>query len=1309
MRPGPGVLLRALLYTLASLVIVLALLVGLARLLLPRVPEYQDDIRAWASTATGYDIAFGGISASWPLSGPELTFMDVRLTRPGESQPVVTARQFSVGLSIFRSLRDGRPRPGRVAVRGSQLQVERLADGRVLVQGRTLADLLPAQTAERAELDLELDDIAFTYIDPRRQPQRLQLRLRRLQAGVRREHLSATLGIELPAQLGHLIEAQLALPLPLPEPLALPADWDAHVSGTAIELARLLAYVTGDAGALRGGAGDVDLRVNFRNGRWEQVAAQFSLGSVAVAGAAATTAYERISGRGQWQRVEGGWDASVTDLRLRRAGRDAPATTGELQQREAGEGAPVRWTASAGFLRLDDLFPLVRAGLAGTALEARLPRQLAGDLRDITAEFAVRSGERTRYSVRFGFTHMALANATGEVAATGLTGRLAADSEGGRLELASSDVTLTLAEWFRNPLPARSLQGMLVWRRGPEGVRFLSDDIQLKTAAIGISSRLELVFPPDGGSPVLDLTARASATEAPQVLHFLPLRHFPPQVGDWLERAVVAGRVPVAEGVFRGPLHAFPFDHGEGQFRISMQLEDGTLDYADDWPRVEGLDAEVVFDGASMSSTRNRARVGNLPVQDFVVRIPDMRKGVLAVSGQQRTGLGEVLEFLRATPVAGHVGPILQRTRASGPADVAMRLALPLTDTAAWDLKLLLDARGCRLALAGLPLDLKDLRGRVRLQNTRFHADGMQAVMLGEPVRIGLAPEVGAGAVTTAQLATLAGATPVSRLTSTFSLPLREYFDGQLGWQATVRIPESAAGATAQPLTVAIHSDLRGVTSTLPAPLRKEASAAWPGDVVLAFPRADTIEVRARLETPFAAALRLVSAGDQWHIERGALRAGQGAVELPARRGVEVSGQVASLDVSDWLAVGDSGAGGSGGHGFRDTFRDFVFDAGRVSVAGQVLHNVQATVRRGADSWQVSVNSPNAVGDIMIPFDTAARPMRLDMKKLWLGEEAPGQAAGGRTDPRNLMAIDARIADAALGDWHLGQLELVVAHAPDGLVVQRLAAHAPSFTLDGGGGWRVQDDDPARQETRLAVTLESSDVAATLTQLGFGADISGKSARVTADLAWPGGPASDFLRRATGHIGVEVKSGQVSEVEPGSGRLVGLLSVSALPRRLALDFHDVFDKGLSYDTIKGDFRLGGGSAYTCNLGVSSPAVEIAIIGRTALAERSYDQMAVVRPQLATTVLTAGGAVLGGPVGGVTMLLISQMFRKSLGNLGESYYHVSGGWDRPEVTRVPGGEVDAGAFKDCEKEIGAALASPPPAAAPAAPPPSPPGR
>jgi uncharacterized protein YhdP len=143
--------------------------------------------------------------------------------------------------------------------------------------------------------------------------------------------------------------------------------------------------------------------------------------------------------------------------------------------------------------------------------------------------------------------------------------------------------------------------------------------------------------------------------------------------------------------------------------------------------------------------------------------------------------------------------------------------------------------------------------------------------------------------------------------------------------------------------------------------------------------------------------------------------------------------------------------------------------------------------------------------------------------------------------------------------------------------------------------------------------------------------------------------------------------------------------VTSLPRRLSLDFSDVFNEGLAFDRLSGDFRLDGGSAYTCNLGLEGDVANIGVVGRAGLEARDYEQLAVVRPHM-SNVLPISTAVIAGPVAGASMLLISRLFRDRLSSIGESYYTVSGSWDEPVATKIKRSKVNTAPFRDCENEL-----------------------
>jgi uncharacterized protein YhdP len=129
--------------------------------------------------------------------------------------------------------------------------------------------------------------------------------------------------------------------------------------------------------------------------------------------------------------------------------------------------------------------------------------------------------------------------------------------------------------------------------------------------------------------------------------------------------------------------------------------------------------------------------------------------------------------------------------------------------------------------------------------------------------------------------------------------------------------------------------------------------------------------------------------------------------------------------------------------------------------------------------------------------------------------------------------------------------------------------------------------------------------------------------------------------------------------------MFGLMSIVALPRRLGLDFRDVFDKGFGFDEIKGTFRIDDGDAYTCDLSLEGPAADIGIVGRAGLADRDYDQTALVSANVGNT-LPVVGAVVAGPQVAAALLIFSQIFKKPLQEVGQIYYRIDGSFDDPSV-------------------------------------------
>ncbi|MDH3586736.1 MAG: hypothetical protein OEQ30_06585 [Gammaproteobacteria bacterium] len=162
-------LFKYLAYLAAAVVILLAIAVGLFRLFLPKLPEYQDEIKAWASAAIGMQVEFSGMDARWGLSGPQLEFYNAELTRGAPLSRVIAAEQVSIGVALTRFLADRTLVVNRVVIRNTSVEVRQLPNGEWWIEGIAARDLPVLQSDDAGDLgDIEFiaEDVELSLILP---------------------------------------------------------------------------------------------------------------------------------------------------------------------------------------------------------------------------------------------------------------------------------------------------------------------------------------------------------------------------------------------------------------------------------------------------------------------------------------------------------------------------------------------------------------------------------------------------------------------------------------------------------------------------------------------------------------------------------------------------------------------------------------------------------------------------------------------------------------------------------------------------------------------------------------------------------------------------------------------------------------------------------------------------------------------------------------------------------------------------------------------------------------------------------------
>ena len=237
--------------------------------------------------------------------------------------------------------------------------------------------------------------------------------------------------------------------------------------------------------------------------------------------------------------------------------------------------------------------------------------------------------------------------------------------------------------------------------------------------------------------------------------------------------------------------------------------------------------------------------------------------------------------------------------------------------------------------------------------------------------------------------------------------------------------------------------------------------------------------------------------------------------------------------------------------------------------------------------------------------------VEVNLDKLALRKTGEDRRAGA-ADPKKMPPIRAEVADFTYGDYEFGSMQLVAAPTVNGLSIEEIGFATPEMTITGSGLWNKPLN---LSRSVFNINVEAEKLHKMLAAFGYDdTAIKAGKTKIAIDAGWDGGPHEFSLEKLAGTFDIRIKKGQLLEVSPAAGRLFGLLSIQTLPRRLTLDFTDLFGKGLAFDKITGGFNITNGNAYTNNLHLTGPSADVLISGRTGLTDQDYDQLVTVTPQ-----------------------------------------------------------------------------------------------
>ena len=1178
--------------------------------------QYRSDIENKLSDLIGYNVKVGDIYVSWKSVNPEIRMEEVRLIDIRSNREVMQFKKARVDIGLLDSIAGGKLIPTGLMIDGASLYVVRHPDRTIAIQGIGVSDTKVSESDNQAFAQwllanpyIGIENCNISWKDEYR---KREFSFSNVNLHLKNENGQHFLkgSIHFPEKIGRALEFDLAIK----GDVLSSSEWEGSLKtrGTQLGLNVFLDEVGRDYLALSEGVVSFDLQGEFKQARIESIEGELELDNIKLVNQnefIKNPADVDIS-RFKWQRENENWTLDIDK---------AVFQEGDIKEK----GSHIRIAVNKNNAQVDidsamnrsiSQIALMFGKLDKKMIDAIVTMRPEGKLEKFHTSFNIVNDAIEQIAFNTQLSDLTIQPWKSIPGFTALSGTLRHANNAGSLEIEtdSDRVEVNIPHVFRKSWPIREMTGRIDWARKGKAWEITTSEIDLAGKDLEMQVKA-LVRIEENTSPYLDVKASFNNGNAEQVYSYLPVVIMPDRVVKWLDRSIISGHVKTGTAVFRGQVKDFPFEKNNGQFKVDFTIENVLLDYMQDWPRIDQIEAQVVFSGNSMNIDVEAGKIFDADILETKVSIPILSSNhpVLNIKGKVDSTTRDGIAFLKQSPLNKKFANLLPEKEVKGKCNINLNLGISLSDkasTAAGSIKFINNT-----LIGAHDLKINQINGLLSFSDKGVTQSRLSGVFLDKPITADIYSEKQQGKKESFTTMDIASHVEVEKLMKQYNWPWLIYFSGNADWRAKVQFPQDWGSGEGKG-QLHIESDLSGLGVNLPSPLGKEAVMTRTLELEVDLATTDTRKISMLYGKDISGIFELEEKENRTSLSRGGIHLGSEGTSLPEKSLFKLSGDLASIDIDNWITFSKS----------------------------QTL-------------WKP---------------DGSALTLFLDADHLHIerhkGDKETTESKEDTFDPRDIPTMFVKAKRFTYGNAELGQLDMEVAKVENGLSFKHITLNSSKVKAEGSGNWLYIND---VHNSSLNLKIEHESFGELLSQLDYENEFEGSRSILKLDARWDGSPYDWSLRKVEGSMNIDLDEGRIRDIDPGKvGRIFGLLSLRAIPRRLSLDFSDLFKKGFTFDSIRGNFSIDQGNAYTNNLVVKSPAGLIVIAGRIGLTDEDYDQTLVYTPTLSGSFAVAG-AVAGGPLGAAIAVITEKLFRKQISRVTKYEYTVTGTWEKPVITKI----------------------------------------